>query len=141
MSHRVWSFMAFKPNELGHDQNHSIVCSNNPILCKVFQHFECPKFSIYLSWKIQTSTKSAWNGSKFNYKCLIVFSGFFSKIIFSFTSRYFIIDPIIFLQDSTPSYEGACPLFWPHFDSSRGNSKKSKKNETFALFHVMWPTC
>jgi hypothetical protein len=25
--------MAFKPDELGHDLNHRIVCSNDPILC------------------------------------------------------------------------------------------------------------
>jgi hypothetical protein len=25
--------MAFKPNELGNDQNQGIICSNNPILC------------------------------------------------------------------------------------------------------------
>jgi hypothetical protein len=33
MTNHVQSFMAFKPDELGHDPNHGIVCSNDPILC------------------------------------------------------------------------------------------------------------
>jgi hypothetical protein len=33
MTYDVRSFMAFKPHELGHDPNHGIVCSNDPILC------------------------------------------------------------------------------------------------------------
>jgi hypothetical protein len=33
MTYYVRSFMAFKPHELGHDPNHRIVCSNDPILC------------------------------------------------------------------------------------------------------------
>jgi hypothetical protein len=33
MTNHVQSFMAFKPDELGHDPNHRIVCSNDPILC------------------------------------------------------------------------------------------------------------
>jgi hypothetical protein len=33
MTYHVRSFMAFKPNELGHDLNHGIVCSNDSILC------------------------------------------------------------------------------------------------------------
>jgi hypothetical protein len=33
MTYHVGSFMAFKPDELGHDPNHRIFCSNDPILC------------------------------------------------------------------------------------------------------------
>jgi hypothetical protein len=33
MTYHVRSFMAFKPDELGHDPNHRIVCSDDPILC------------------------------------------------------------------------------------------------------------
>jgi hypothetical protein len=33
MTYHVRSFMAFKPDELGHDPNHRIVFSNDPILC------------------------------------------------------------------------------------------------------------
>jgi hypothetical protein len=33
MTYHVRIFMDFKPNELGHDLNHGIVFSNNPILC------------------------------------------------------------------------------------------------------------
>ena len=33
MTYLVRSFMAFKPNEVGYDRNHGIVCSNDPILC------------------------------------------------------------------------------------------------------------
>jgi hypothetical protein len=32
MTYHVRSFIAFKPDELGHDPNHGIVCSNDPIL-------------------------------------------------------------------------------------------------------------
>jgi hypothetical protein len=32
MTYHVQSFMAFKPDELGHDPNYEIVCSNDPIL-------------------------------------------------------------------------------------------------------------
>jgi hypothetical protein len=30
--------MTFKPNELGQEQNHRIVCLNNPILCTCVRH-------------------------------------------------------------------------------------------------------
>jgi hypothetical protein len=33
MSYHADSSMTFKPNELGHDQNDGIVCSNDSILC------------------------------------------------------------------------------------------------------------
>jgi hypothetical protein len=33
MTYHVRSFMAFKPDELGHDPNHVIFCSNDPIFC------------------------------------------------------------------------------------------------------------
>jgi hypothetical protein len=96
------------------------------ILCIDHQPFECSKFSMYLSWKRQTSAESAGNGSNLNYRCLIECLWFFPKIIFSFTSIYFITDPMIVLQDSTPSREGSCPPFWPHLESSIRNSKKIK---------------
>jgi hypothetical protein len=51
MSYHVHSFMAFKPNELGQDQNHVIVSSNDPILCTCVRlwmtnnvHFGCFPF-------------------------------------------------------------------------------------------------
>jgi hypothetical protein len=51
MSYHVQSSMAFKPNELGLDQNHGIVSSNNPILCTCMRlgmlnkvHFGCIPF-------------------------------------------------------------------------------------------------
>jgi hypothetical protein len=150
--------MAFKPNELGQDQNHGIVCLNNPILrtcvrlgmsnnvhfrcfpflriknsfsifwvskmgffvkqvpniwswivpqefyniiydilCTNHQMFKCVMIFIHLSWKRQTSAESVGNGSNLNYRCLIVCSWFFPKIIFSFTSIYFIIGISIFV--------------------------------------------
>jgi hypothetical protein len=33
MTYHAQSFIAFKPDELGHDPNHGIVCSNDPTLC------------------------------------------------------------------------------------------------------------
>jgi hypothetical protein len=71
-------------------------------LCIKYQLFECPMNSMHLSWKRQTSAESAGKGSNLNYRCLIVCSWFFPKIIFSFTSIYLIIGPMIFLQNSTP---------------------------------------
>jgi hypothetical protein len=91
------------------------------------QLFKCPKLSMYLLWKTQTSAESAGNGLDLKYMCLIVCSWFFPKIIFSFKSIYLIIDPIIVLQYSTPSYEWSCPPFCSHFESSISNSKKFKK--------------
>jgi hypothetical protein len=38
--------MAFKPNELGQDQNHGIVCSNNPILFTYVPFWMSNKFHV-----------------------------------------------------------------------------------------------
>jgi hypothetical protein len=66
MTYHVQSFMAFKPDELGHVPNHGIVCSNDPVLCTCMHigmenkvhigsfHFLCIKnqfsFCKYQNW-------------------------------------------------------------------------------------------
>jgi hypothetical protein len=146
MSYHVQSSMAFKPNELGHDQNHGIICSNDPMLCtcmplgmennvyfvrfpfprikssfsiswvskrgflwrkykeyklhqpnlkKILDLILCtnhqlvmwPKVSIHLSRKRQGSTNSAGSRANWNYKCITVWSWYFTKIIFRFLSH------------------------------------------------------
>jgi hypothetical protein len=65
MTYHVRSFMASKPDELDHDPNHGIICSNDPILCKCVHigmankvrigsfHFLCIKINFhFLSVKI-----------------------------------------------------------------------------------------
>jgi hypothetical protein len=65
MTYHVRSFMAFKRDELGHDPNHRIVCSNDPILCTCVHigmankvhigsfHFLCIKKNQFLFSKCQ----------------------------------------------------------------------------------------
>jgi hypothetical protein len=59
MTYHVISFMVFKPDELGHDPNHEIVCSNDLILCTYIHigmtnkvhigsfHFLCIKINLH----------------------------------------------------------------------------------------------
>ena len=51
------------------------------------------------------------------------------KIIFRYTTTYFIIDTQRVSQYSTPSYERACLPSWLLFEIGIENSKKSKKNQ------------
>jgi hypothetical protein len=95
-------------------------------------------FSMYLSWKRKTYAELGGNWSNLNYRCLIVCSCFFLKIIFSVTSAYFIIDPRVVLQDLTPSKEGSRLPFWPHFESTIRNSKKMKPSHCVMLCDLVW---
>ena len=97
-----------------------IVCTNHRLVAS-------QNISRYLSPKRQIVADSVGSGQNLNYRCLIVCSWFFQKIIFRFTAIYFMIDPQIVLKDYTPRLESSCPPFWPHFESSTSNSKKIKK--------------
>jgi hypothetical protein len=72
MTYHVQSFMAFKPDELGHNPSHGIVCSNDPILCTCVHirmankvkidsfHFLCLKINFhFLSVKIGFSCEGS----------------------------------------------------------------------------------
>ena len=89
------------------------------------QNFPCEMFLMHPCWKRQIAANSVGTGWNLNYKCLIVCSLFFQKII-----THFIKDPPRFLQDSTPSYHRPCPL--PRFDrilkSVLNQFKKNQKN-------------
>jgi hypothetical protein len=63
------------------------------ILCTIHQLFASKKFSRLPSRNRQISADSDGSGSNLNYRYFIVFSYFFPKIIFRYTSIYFIIDP------------------------------------------------
>ena len=69
------------------------------------------KIYIHLFWKRQISTDSVETGPNLNYRCLVVCSWFFVKIIFRYTSIYFIRDTPIVPQYSTPRYECHVPRF------------------------------
>jgi hypothetical protein len=81
-----------------------------------------------------------------NYSYRIVCSYFFKKIIFRYTSCYFIRDPLSVLQDSTPTDRRLCPSSCMHFQTCITNSKKIKKMEnlcttsfyvTYSLYKIL----
>ena len=80
-------------------------------------------------WKTQVSVDSVGNGSNLNYRCLVVCSWFLEKIIFWYTTTYFIGDTPRVSQYSTPSYERSCPPSWLFYEIGIENSKKFKKNQ------------
>jgi hypothetical protein len=61
--------MAFKPNELGHDPNHGIVCSNDPILCTCVH--------IGMVNKVHIGSFHFFKHKKINFHFLSVKIGFF----------------------------------------------------------------
>jgi hypothetical protein len=97
-----------------------VICTNNQIVGP-------EKVSIHLFWKTQVSADSVGNGSNLNYRCLVVCSWFLAKIIFRYTTTYFIRDTPRVSQYSTPSYERSCPPSWLFFEIGIENSKKFKK--------------
>ena len=94
------------------------------------------KLYIHLFWKRQISADSVETGPNFNYRCLVVWSCFFVKIIFRNKSTYFLRDTPIVLRDSTPSYERSCPLFWTYFEIGIKGSKKFKKMENLRVLSL-----
>ena len=89
-----------------------------PYLINNWPNFLCKMFLIHLCWKRQIAADLVGTGWNLNYKCLIVCSLFFQKIISRCKSTHFIRDLPRGLQDSTPSYHRPCPPppFWPHFE-------------------------
>jgi hypothetical protein len=63
------------------------------ILCTIHQLFASKKFSRLPSRNRQIFADSGGSESNLKYRYFIVFSYFFPKIIFRYTSIYFIIDP------------------------------------------------
>ena len=96
-----------------------VICRNNQVVAS-------NKFSIHLFWKRQIPADSVESGSNLNYMCIIVCSWFLAKIIFRYSSSYFIRDTPRVSQDSSPSYERSCPPFWPCVQIGIRNSKKFK---------------
>jgi hypothetical protein len=96
-------------------------------VCPIHHLFEWKKFFSLPSKNWQISADSAGSGSNLNYRCIIVCSCFFLKIIFRYKSIYFIIDPQIVMQYSTPSYKRSRLPFWSFFEIGIRNSKKIKK--------------
>ena len=88
-----------------------------------YQIVVCQTVSIHHSWKRQTFADSAESGSNLNCSYFVVCSWFFQKIIFGYTSTYFIIGTTIVSEDSSPSYERACSLFWPYYEIGIWNWK------------------
>ena len=79
-----------------------VICTNN-------QSVDSEKVSIYPFSIIQISADLVGKGSNLNYRCLVVCSSFLGKIIFRYTTTYFITDTPRVSQYSTPSYERSCP--------------------------------
>ena len=98
-----------------------------PCFINKLQKFPCKMFLMHLCWKRQIAANSVGTGWNLNYKCLIVCSLFFQKIISRCTSTHFIRDPPRVLQDFIPSYHRSCPLFWPLFEIDKTNSEKKIK--------------
>ena len=100
-----------------------------PYFINNLQKFLCKMFLMHLCWKRQIAANSAGTGWNLNYKCLIVCSLFFKKIISKCTSTHLIRDLQSVLQYSTPSYHRPLPpstvltAFW---NRCLNNSKKIK---------------
>jgi hypothetical protein len=73
------------------------------ILCIIHQLFARKRLYSHPSKNRQISVISVGSGSNLNYRCFIVCSCFSTKIIFSYTSIYFIRDPSSVCQDSIPT--------------------------------------
>jgi hypothetical protein len=71
MTYHVQSFMAFKPDELGHDPNHRIVCLNDPIL------YTC--VHIEMENKVHIESFHFLCIKKINFHFLSIKTGFFVK--------------------------------------------------------------
>jgi hypothetical protein len=88
-------------------------------VCTIHHLFEWKKFFSLPSKNWQISTDSAGSGSNLNYMCFIVCSYFLPKIIFRYTSIYFIIDSQSVPQYSTPIYKRSCMPLWMHSKISK----------------------
>ena len=85
------------------------------------------------------SVDSAGTGWNLNCGSSIACLLFFPKIIFSFTGRHFIKESTTDWHDSNPSHGRPPRRNRPVFENTIKNSKKTKKWETSASHHQMWP--
>ena len=85
----------------------------------------------------QPSADSAGTGWNLNCGSSIACPLFLLKIIFSFKGRHFIIESPTDMHDQTPSHGRPTRQVRPVFENT---VKNSKKWETSASHHQMWPT-
>ena len=83
------------------------------------------------------STRTGWN---LNCGSSIACPLFLPKMLFSFTGRHFITASTTDWHGSNPSHGRPPRRNRPVFENTVKNSKKSKKWETSASHHQMWPT-
>jgi hypothetical protein len=88
-------------------------------VCTIHHLFAWKKFSRHSSRNWQNFANSIGSGSNLNYRCFIVCSYVFPKIIFRYTSIYFIIDSQSVPQYSTPIYKRSCMPSWMHSKISK----------------------
>ena len=86
------------------------------------------------------SADSAGTGWNLNCGSSIASPLFLLKIIFSFIGRHFIKESTTNLHDSNPTHGRSPRRNRPAFENTVKKLKKSKKWETFASHHQMWPT-
>ena len=86
------------------------------------------------------SADSVGTGLNFNCGSSIACPLFSLKMLFTFTRRHFIKDSTTDWHDSNPSHGRPPRRNRPVFENTVKNSKKSKKWETSASHHQMWPT-
>ena len=86
------------------------------------------------------SADSAGTGWNLNCGSSIACPLFSLKMLFTFTRRHFIKDSTTDWHDSNPSHGRPPRPNRPVFENTVKNSKKSKKWETSASHHQMWPT-
>ena len=85
------------------------------------------------------SADSAGTGWNLNCGSSIACPLFSLKMLFSFTGRHSITESTTALHDSTPSHGRPPRRIRPDFENTIKNSKKTKKWETSASHHQMWP--
>jgi hypothetical protein len=68
MTYHVRSFMAFKPDVLGHDPNHGIVCSNDPHIVHMCAYWDGKQSSYWeFSFSMHKKSISIFKVSKFGF--------------------------------------------------------------------------
>ena len=86
------------------------------------------------------SADSAGTGWNLNCGSSIACPLFSLKVLFTFTGRHFITESTTDLHGSNPWHGRPPQRNPPVFENTVKNSKKSKKWETSASHHQMWPT-
>ena len=120
-------FFIFRVRKIGFFVKHlpKICCKmGDHHFYKILDHISCTNNQMVVSEKLsiqpfpkrQIPADSVETGSNLNYRCFIVCSWFFEKLISRYASRCFIIDAPRVSQNSTPRYERSRPPFWPYFE-------------------------